>query len=135
MKPRRLVSRITAAAASVLAMASATALATGSNQPPHGTVYAMSNASTGNAVLAFNRRADGRLDPADSFPTGGFGTGGSLGNQSSLVLHPNHLWLFAVNAGSGQITVLGARRRAAVAVRRPLHPGPGHGASDQYRRP
>ncbi len=105
MKPRRLVSLITAAAASVLAMASAPTPATGSNQPPRGTVYAMSNATDGNAVLAFNRRADGRLDPADSFPTGGFGTGGGLGNQNSLVLHPNHRWLYAVNAGSSQITV------------------------------
>lgn len=105
MKPRRFLSFITAAAASVLALVSAEALATGSNPPPRGTVYVMSNATGGNAVLAFNRRADGRLDPAGTFPTGGFGTDGGLGNQSSLVLHPNQRWLYAANAGSGQITV------------------------------
>lgn len=105
MKSKSLVSLITAAAASLLAMASAPILATGSNQPPRGTVYAMSNATDGNAVLVFNRRADGRLDPAGSFPTGGFGTGGALGNQGGLVLHANQEFLFALNAGSGQITV------------------------------
>ncbi|MGH8564810.1 MAG: lactonase family protein [Gammaproteobacteria bacterium] len=103
MKPRRLLSFITAAAA--LALVSAQALATRSVPPPRGTVYVMSNATDGNAVLAFNRRADGRLDPAGAFPTRGFGTGGALGNQGSLVLHPNQDFLFAANAGSGQITV------------------------------
>ena len=68
------------------------------------TVYTMSNATTGNAVLAFLRRLDGTLGLLGAFPTGGLGTGGSLGNQSGIVLDPNDRWLFVVNAGDGTIS-------------------------------
>lgn len=67
-------------------------------------VYTMSNAVAGNHVLVFNRRANGNLDAAGTFATGGTGTGGSLGNQSAVVLDPSDRWLFAANAGSGSIS-------------------------------
>src|SRR5262245_50793914 len=49
-----------------------------------GAVYTLSNQSDGNRVLAFDRSGNGSLAPAGSFPTGGLGSGGGLGNQSAL---------------------------------------------------
>jgi 6-phosphogluconolactonase len=69
-----------------------------------GVVYALSNATTGNAVLVFARGADGSLAPAGSFATGGLGTGGGLGSQGALILSAGGRYLFAVNAGSNQVS-------------------------------
>jgi 6-phosphogluconolactonase len=76
-----------------------------------GAVYTMSNGSDRNAVLIFDRLADGRLVRAGAVSTGGTGTGAGLGNQGGLVLSGNEKWLFAVNAGSHSISVLEVRRR------------------------
>jgi 6-phosphogluconolactonase len=72
---------------------------------PVGAVYTMSNAPQGNSVLVFNRRINGRLEPAGVFATGGLGTGGGLGNQSAVVLDQSDRWLFVVNAGSHEISI------------------------------
>ncbi len=69
-----------------------------------GAVYTMDNSSNGNRVLVFARAADGTLTAAGSFETGGLGTGGGLGSQGALVLSSNERWLFAVNAGSNEIS-------------------------------
>lgn len=82
---------------------SSMALANG-NSP--GAVYTMTNATEGNAILIFDRASDGTLKPAGSEFTGGFGTGGGLGNQSGLTLTEEGQWLLAVNAGSDEISVL-----------------------------
>jgi 6-phosphogluconolactonase (cycloisomerase 2 family) len=71
----------------------------------------MSNAAEGNEILAFDRLADGRLVPAGSYPTGGMGTGGGLGNQGGVVLSGNGRWLLAVNAGSHEVSVFHVGRR------------------------
>jgi 6-phosphogluconolactonase (cycloisomerase 2 family) len=71
----------------------------------------MTNAADGNAVMVFDRLADGRLVPARTVSTGGAGTGAGLGSQGGLVLSHNERWLLAVNAGSDSITVLEIRRR------------------------
>jgi len=70
-----------------------------------GAVYTMSNSSTANAILLFNRSAGGQLSPAGIFPTGGRGTGGGLGNQGGLAIDDEKGLLFAVNAGSNNISV------------------------------
>ena len=75
------------------------------SRPSPGTVYTMSNATGGNAILVFDRLADGRLVPAGNVDTGGAGTGAGLGNQGSLVLTRNERWLLAVNAGSNTLSV------------------------------
>jgi 6-phosphogluconolactonase (cycloisomerase 2 family) len=67
-------------------------------------VYTMSNASSGNAVLAFEQRGD-TLIPAGSFPTQGVGSGGGLGNQGAIVLSDDGETLLAVNAGSDEVSV------------------------------
>jgi 6-phosphogluconolactonase len=68
-----------------------------------GAVYALSNSPAGNAVLAWDRAADGTLTPAGSYPAGGSGTGASLSSQGALIITENGQWLFAVNAGSSTI--------------------------------
>jgi 6-phosphogluconolactonase len=87
-----------------------------------GAVYVMTNQPTGNAVAAFSRAPDGTLTLVGTFPTGGLGTGGPpdpLRSQGSLILsgqepgaggrRSNQL-LFAVNAGSNEISVLAVER-------------------------
>ena len=71
-----------------------------------GAVYTLGNAAAGNAVLAFDRAADGRLTPAGTFPTGGLGSGAGLGSQGALALAEGGRLLFAVNAGSDDVSVL-----------------------------
>ncbi|HSE65942.1 MAG TPA: beta-propeller fold lactonase family protein [Gemmatimonadales bacterium] len=68
-----------------------------------GNVYTTSNASSGNAVLVFDRQTDGTLTAAGSFGTAGNGSGAGLGNQGALVLSDEGRWLLAVNAGSNSV--------------------------------
>ena len=69
-----------------------------------GNVYTMTNTIEGNAVLVYDRAADGTLIPAGSFGTAGIGSGGGLGNQGGLIVSDNGRWLLTVNAGSNTIT-------------------------------
>jgi 6-phosphogluconolactonase len=91
-----------------LAIASAVALvafaAPAAASAPSGTVYTSTNSATANAIQAFSRAPDGSLTPGGSFATGGAGTGGGLGNQGAVVLDDNAGRLFAVNAGSDNIS-------------------------------
>jgi len=73
---------------------------------PIGAVYTMSNAAEGNSVLVFDRDLVGKLTPAGEFDTGGLGTGAGLGNQGGVIIDPANRWLFVVNAGSDDISVL-----------------------------
>ena len=73
---------------------------------PIGAVYTMSNAAEGNSVLVFDRDLVGNLTPAGEFGTGGLGTGTGLGNQGGVIIDPSNRWLFVVNAGSDEISVL-----------------------------
>ncbi|HEX9293548.1 MAG TPA: beta-propeller fold lactonase family protein [Gemmatimonadales bacterium] len=70
-----------------------------------GAVYTISNQVTGNAVVVFARAGDGTLTPAGSFGTGGTGTGASLGSQGAVTLSDDGRLLFAVNAGSNDVSV------------------------------
>ncbi|MGR9117448.1 MAG: lactonase family protein [Gammaproteobacteria bacterium] len=72
---------------------------------PHERLYTLSNETSENAVLAFKRSKNGNWGPAGRFPTGGFGTGGGLGNQGALALSENGRFLFAANAGSDDVSV------------------------------
>ncbi|MBK9306215.1 MAG: beta-propeller fold lactonase family protein [Nitrospira sp.] len=68
------------------------------------TVYTMSNGTDGNAVLAFRQHGD-TLVPVGSFPTGGKGSGGGLGNQGALAFSDDGDALLVVNPGSHDISV------------------------------
>jgi 6-phosphogluconolactonase (cycloisomerase 2 family) len=79
-----------------------------------GGVYVMTN-QVNNAVAVFLRTAHGTLISAGEFPTGGSGDPvpqpgdpptDPLGSQGSLILGEDNKFLFAVNAGSNQISVL-----------------------------
>ena len=77
-----------------------------------GAVFVMTNAADKNQIIAYSRDSDGKLTDGDRFDTGGRGSGGltaPLGSQGSLTLSVNHTFLFAVNAGSGTISVFGVR--------------------------
>jgi 6-phosphogluconolactonase len=73
-----------------------------------GTVFVMTNAANRNEVISYKRAPDGSLQAAHRFATGGRGSGGNndpLESQGSLTLSQDHSLLFAVNAGSGEISV------------------------------
>jgi 6-phosphogluconolactonase (cycloisomerase 2 family) len=73
-----------------------------------GFVYVMTN-ETANAVLAFQRNADGSVTNMQEISTQGRGTGtGSdpLGSQGALTLSEDGRLLLAVNAGSSEISSL-----------------------------
>jgi 6-phosphogluconolactonase (cycloisomerase 2 family) len=68
----------------------------------------MNNSVEKNEVIAFTRAADGTLQEGGHFATGGRGSGGvsdPLESQGSLTLSQDRSLLFAVNAGSGEISV------------------------------
>ncbi len=81
--------------------------------PIRGAVYAMTNASNGNQIAVFERQSNGRLREPFYVPTGGLGSGGkppleavdALGSQGGLILSLDQQWLFAVNAGSDEVSV------------------------------
>lgn len=68
------------------------------------TLFTMSNAASGNSVLAYLRNADGSMTPAGSYATGGLGAGHGLENQGALVFSDDGKYLFVVNAGSNDVT-------------------------------
>lgn len=79
-----------------------------------GAVYVLTN-QTNNTVAVFRHDAKGRLSSAGEFPTGGTGdptpqppdpTTDPLASQGALLIGRGNQLLFAVNAGSNQISVL-----------------------------
>jgi 6-phosphogluconolactonase len=88
-------------------LASVVAIAEDSNS---GFVYVMTNQASDNSVIQFQRGDHGLLTRTQEMSTRGMGSGGSLdplGSQDSLVLSGDGRLLFAVNAGSNEISVLG----------------------------
>ncbi|MGH8201134.1 MAG: lactonase family protein [Steroidobacteraceae bacterium] len=78
-----------------------------------GAVYVLTN-QTPDSVMVYARAADGTLRMTGKFPTGGTGTGTGpdpLGSQGSLVLDRWGLLLFAVNAGSNDVSVFAVRKQ------------------------
>ncbi len=69
-----------------------------------GAVYALTNVAGANAVAMYARGADGSLSWLGSVSTGGAGAGASLGSQGALALSDDGRWLFAVNAGSNDVS-------------------------------
>ncbi|WP_415879875.1 lactonase family protein [Methylomonas sp. TEB] len=86
------------------------------------TAYTLSN-TTANSVLAFRLNADGSMQPAGSYPTGGTGSGAGLGNQGALALSENRHYLFAINAGSNDVSVFRVRDNGLELVHRAAEPG------------
>lgn len=70
-----------------------------------GDVFTMTNAVSGNQVLAFHIGPYGALIPEGTFSTHGTGTGASLADQGALALSSDHRYLLVVNAGDNTVTV------------------------------
>lgn len=117
--------RLSALAAALLLASPAAAMAHRANgahrlpspgRAPGGLVYVMSNSATGNTVAVLKRTFYGGLETVQIAPAGGWGTGvgqsaapDPLGSQNELLLSRDHQWLFAVDAGSNQISVFRVR--------------------------
>ncbi len=69
------------------------------------TVYTETNSASGNAIQIYQAGSDGSLTLGQTVNTGGLGTGAGLGNQGALALSEGGRWLYAVNAGSNEISV------------------------------
>ena len=104
---RSLFVRCRATFAVILALASLStkpSMAQGRDEP--GAVYVLSNQSP-NSVLVYARAANGTLSFSGIFLTGGTGAGTGvdpLGSQGSIVLGQGNRFLFAVNAGSNDVS-------------------------------
>ena len=90
-------------AALAFAVVTPIAMASGaqsSDRGQTGFVYTETNEAN-NAVLVFNRAADGSLSLAATVPTGGAGGGVvSVGSQGTLALSQGGRWLFVANEGN-----------------------------------
>jgi len=111
-----MLTRAVTRAAAVAAVAIVSALAptaAGADAFHHhgGVVFVQTDSQSGNAIVAYDRAADGTLTEAGTYPTGGLGgqLAGSavdhLASQGSLVYDRSDHLLYAVNAGSNTITV------------------------------
>jgi 6-phosphogluconolactonase (cycloisomerase 2 family) len=72
-------------------------------------VYTETNAASGNEVLVFQSDESGGLILSSRVATRGTGTEGGLGNQGAVILSRNGKRLYAVNAGSNDISVFAAQ--------------------------
>src|SRR5580700_1631137 len=102
-----------------------------------GAVFVMTNSVDKNEVLAYRRASNGTLQEAGRFATGGRGSGGNndpLESQGSLTLSQDHTLLFAVNAGSGDISVFQVHGANLWLADRELSGGSEPNAVAQYGR-
>jgi 6-phosphogluconolactonase len=109
--------------ASVLMLAPLTTTTFGGRGPKNfhaGAVYVLTNQTT-NSVAVFRHNAKGILTAAGEFPTGGAGdptpqppdpTTDPLASQGALIMSRGNQYLYAVNAGSNQISVLKIRKNS-----------------------
>jgi DNA-binding beta-propeller fold protein YncE len=103
------------AAAVIVPAASQAATRPAGHAPGHtGELFVQTDALGGNAVVVYDRAADGSLHEAGAYATGGEGgqLNGSvadhLASQGSLVYDKANGLLYAVNAGSNTVTVFSA---------------------------
>ena len=76
----------------------------GTPPPPAGAVFVNANSAT-NMVRMYNRGADGQLAFVGAFDTQGSGSSsGGLSSQGSVTVTSDHRYLYAVNAGTNDIT-------------------------------
>jgi 6-phosphogluconolactonase len=106
--------RRAALAAALAALTAAGGVPIASASGAAGAVYAITNSTAGNAVIAWDRHADGSLGDARSYPTGGLGTGAGLGSQGAVTVDADHELLFAVNAGSNDVSSFRITRHGLV---------------------
>jgi hypothetical protein len=120
---RKTMGRTTAGMFALLALAGAqeAAAQTGAASQRPGAVYSMTNDAAANSITAFERSADGTLGRAESFATGGQGTGTPEDSANGLILanvsgesspintKATPRLLLATNGGSNTISVFRVR--------------------------
>jgi DNA-binding beta-propeller fold protein YncE len=105
------LTRLAGALAGALAAAAVVAGPASAHPGSPGALFVQTDNPAGNAVVAYDRAADGALRPAATYPTGGLGgvLDGSvvdhLASQGSLTYDRASGLLYAVNAGSDTLTV------------------------------
>ena len=70
-----------------------------------GAAFAMTNATKKNEIVRYERAANGTLKRVGRTPTRGLGIGVDLDTQGPLRLSQDHKYLYAVNAGSDDVSV------------------------------
>jgi 6-phosphogluconolactonase (cycloisomerase 2 family) len=99
------------AVAAILAVgAIVTAPVAGASSAVVGHVYVQTNDPSGNAVIAFDRAADGTLTYAGTVSTGGLGYTASLGSQAALAATADERHLLVVNGGSDDVSLFDITR-------------------------
>lgn len=76
-----------------------------SDERSAGAVFAMSDASAANRIFVYRRGDGGQLKRVGNVRTRGVGIGTDLDTQGGLCLGPDNRFLYAVNAGSDDISV------------------------------
>jgi len=71
------------------------------------TAFTISNDAAGHRVVVMVRASGGGMHRVGSVRTGGHGTGVNLGSEGALALSPDGGRLYAVNAGSNTLSVMG----------------------------
>ena len=87
------------------------------NNEGRGAVFTLTNASSGNAVVAYRRAANGTLQFAGWYATGGLGTGAGLGSQGAVVVTDDRR--FVHRGERGQQLDFGPARSAGSAAAGP----------------
>src|SRR4051812_15169879 len=103
--PRR--GRLLVPAIAVLALAGPAA---GSAIAAPDALFTQTNDPAGNTVVRYDRAADGQLEAAGSFATGGTGSATIGGRQGAVELSDDGTALYAVNAGSDSVTAFRTTR-------------------------
>jgi 6-phosphogluconolactonase len=85
-----------AACVSAILFAASSAMAT--------TLYTETNSASGNQVQVYETPPDGNPALTAEVATGGLGNGAGLGSQGALALSADHQFLFAVNAGTNDVS-------------------------------
>lgn len=73
--------------------------------PREGAAFAMTNVTADNRIVTYRRAANGALTRVGTVSTRGNGIGTDLDTQGGLRLSGDHRFLYAVNAGSDDVTV------------------------------
>ena len=81
-------------------------------------VYTETNSAESNEILVFRRGHDGELALVSQVATRGRGTGAGLGNQGALMLRRDGRRLYAVNAGTNDISAFAVTPRGLAFIER-----------------
>jgi 6-phosphogluconolactonase len=102
-----------------------------STEMPADRLYAQTNSPDENEVIVFRSQPEGTLLPAGRYRTDGFGTGvdigaeGAVDSQGSVALSDDGRFLFAVNAGSNDISSFAVANGGLRLVGKASSRGPG----------